>query len=101
MKIKKLMAIILAISVLLVGCTSNDENSTTNENNKNTTGTNSKYINLTMVEPDTINPVLNTDKSVGYIMNLVYDGLFTIDKNYNIVPQLVSEYSTSHVQVIY
>ena len=48
-----------------------------------------------MVEPDTINPVLNTDKSVGYIMNLVYDGLFTIDKNYNIVPQLVSEYSTS------
>ena len=39
-----------------------------------------------MVEPDTINPILNTDKSVGYIMNLVYDGLFTIDKNYNIVP---------------
>ena len=95
MKIKKLMAIILAISVLLVGCTSNDENSIIDENNKNTTGTNSKYINLTMVEPDTINPVLNTDKSVGYIMNLVYDGLFTIDKNYNIVPQLVSEYSTS------
>ena len=25
-------------------------------------------------------------------MNLVYDGLFTIDENYNIVPQLVEEY---------
>ena len=95
MNMKKLMAIILAISVLLVGCTSTSENSTftNNEDSKSSAGTNSKYINLTMVEPTTINPILNTDKSVGYIMNLVYDGLFTIDQDYNIVPQLVSEYS--------
>ncbi|EQK24483.1 bacterial extracellular solute-binding s, 5 Middle family protein [Clostridioides difficile P71] len=52
-----------------------------------------KYINLTMVTPKTINPITNTDKSVGYIMNLVYDSLFTIDENYNVIPQLVKEYN--------
>ena len=95
MKMKKLMAIILAISVLLVGCSSTNEdaNSTNDGKNQSSIATNSKYINLTMVEPTTINPILNTNQSVGYIMNLVYDGLFTIDQNYNIVPKLVSEYS--------
>lgn len=26
-------------------------------------------------------------------MNLVYDSLFTIDENYNVIPQLVKEYN--------
>ncbi|MBC5995707.1 ABC transporter substrate-binding protein [Romboutsia ilealis] len=92
MKKKKLLAIVLALSMILVGCSLNQENTTSSKEN-NKSGINSEYINLTMVSPTTINPVLNNDKSVAYIMNLVYDGLFTIDQNYNTVPQLVEEYS--------
>lgn len=93
MKTKELLAMILAISMILVGCSSSDKDTTSEEGIKSSSGFNSQYINLTMVNPDTINPVLNTEKSVGYIMNLVYDGLFTIDQDYNVVPQLVQEYS--------
>ena len=89
MKIKILvMAFIL--SFILVGCESSEEN-TTNED-KATSAINSEYINLTMEKPKTLNPLTNNQKSVGYIMNLIYDGLFTIDQNYNVVPQLVEEY---------
>ena len=92
MKKRKLLAIILALTMILAGCSSNQENTTSSKENNNS-GINSEYINLTMVKPTTINPVLNNDKSVGYIMNLVYDSLFTIDQNYNTVPQLVEKYS--------
>lgn len=92
MKKKKLLAIVLALSMILAGCSLHQENTTSSKEN-NKSGINSEYINLTMVKPTTINPVLNNDKSVAYIMNLVYDGLFTIDQNYNTVPQLVEKYS--------
>lgn len=94
MKIKKLLAIVLAMSIILVGCSSKNQE-TTSSNEDSISGVHSEYINLTMVSPTTINPILNKDKSVGYIMNLVYDGLFTIDQNYNITPQLVEAYSIS------
>lgn len=93
MKTKKILALMLALSIMLVGCT---EEGKSNENvEESKSGINSEYINLTMIKPETINPLLNKDKSVGYIMNLIYDGLFTIDQNYNIVPQLAKEYSVS------
>ena len=89
MKIKILiMAFIL--SFILVGCESTEDN--TGSEDKTISAINSEYINLTMEKPKTLNPLTNNQKSVGYIMNLVYDGLFTIDQDYNIVPQLVEEY---------
>lgn len=95
MNMKKLLAIFLASSMILGGCSSSNKETTSSDSKENTSRFNSKYINLTMVKPTTINPVLNTEKSVGYVMNLIYDGLFTIDQDYNIVPQLVKEYSLS------
>ncbi|WP_286184189.1 ABC transporter substrate-binding protein [Clostridium sp. CCUG 7971] len=93
MKKKKILAIILASALTFVGCSDNKENEANSDTEKS--GINSEYINLTMVKPKTINPIINKDKSVGYIMNLIYDGLFTIDENYNVVPQLVEEYGIS------
>lgn len=93
MKKRKILAIILASALTLVGCSAKKENETNTGNEKS--AINSEYINLTMVKPKTINPIINKDKSVGYIMNLIYDGLFTIDENYDVVPQLVEEYGIS------
>ncbi|MGL5346062.1 MAG: ABC transporter substrate-binding protein [Peptostreptococcaceae bacterium] len=90
----KLLAIALIMAITVVGCSAEDEKVTKKEDKTaNTTNTiSSEYVNLTMVKPKTLNPIVNNDKSVGYIMNLIYDGLFTIDQNYNVVPQLVEEY---------
>lgn len=89
----KLLVIMTMIGLGISGCSPNEEKIPTKDIEKSTI--NSSYINLTMVKPETINPIINKDKSVGYILNLIYDGLFTIDENYNIIPQLVKEYGIS------
>lgn len=94
MKKIKILTIILAITLMIVGCSNTKTKQSSSESSiKSQSSIDAKYINLTMVTPKTINPITNTDKSVGYIMNLIYDGLFTIDENYNVTPQLVKEYN--------
>lgn len=93
MKKLKLLVIMTMIGLGISGCSLNKEKIPTKDIEKSTI--NSSYINLTMVKPETINPIINKDKSVGYILNLIYDGLFTIDENYNVIPQLVKEYGIS------
>lgn len=94
MKKFKIIAITLAMAISLVGCSMDKEIQGVLESKPS--AITSKTINLTMTQPDTINPITNKNKSVSYIMNLVYDGLFTIDENYNTVPQLVNEYKVSN-----
>ncbi|WP_315168293.1 ABC transporter substrate-binding protein [Metaclostridioides mangenotii] len=91
-KLKMLIATLVSV-VLVSGCS--PSKLTENNDEKSKVYNDSKYINLTMVKPKTINPIINTDESVSYIMNMIYDGLFEIDKNYNVVPRLVKEYSIS------
>ena len=86
----KFMTIILVMVASLVGCSMEEESGEVLENKPS--AITSKTINLTMMQPETINPITNKNKSVGYIMNLIYDSLFTIDENYDTVPQLVEEY---------
>lgn len=90
MKKIKILSIIMVVLLGLSGCTKKDDKSL---GKYDTTSNNSQYIHLSMVTPKTINPINNTEQSVGYVMNLVYDSLFTIDSNYNTVPQLVENYS--------
>lgn len=94
MKKFKIIAITLAMAISLVGCSMDEEIQGVLESKPS--AITSKTINLTMIQPETINPITNKNKSVSYIMNLVYDGLFTIDENYNTVPQLVDEYKVSN-----
>lgn len=89
----KLLVIMTMIGLVISGCSADEEKISTKDKEKITI--NSNYINLTMVKPETINPITNKDKSVGYILNLIYDGLFTVDENYNVTPQLVKEYGIS------
>ena len=86
----KIMTIILVMVASLVGCSMEKQSEEVLESKPS--AITSKTINLTMMQPETINPITNKNKSVGYIMNLIYDSLFTIDENYDTVPQLVEEY---------
>lgn len=93
-KVTKLISLILALMLFVVGCSSNTNTEEKSET-ENTTKNDSKYINLTMIKPTTINPILNTDKSVSYVLDLVYDSLFEFDENYNLQPKLVDSYKIS------
>ena len=94
-KLIKILAIVLTIALSTVGCTKENKNKDSNKQLNEYNIQNSNYIHLTMLFPTTINPILNKDKSVGYIMDLVYDGLFEIDENYNVEPTLVETYTKS------
>ena len=90
MKRIKVLTVVLAITLMVAGCSNTKTKQSSSDSSlQSQSSIDAKYINLTMVTPKTINPITNTDKSVGYIMNLVYDSLFTIDENYNVIPQLV------------
>ncbi|HBF5906893.1 ABC transporter substrate-binding protein [Clostridioides difficile] len=94
MKRIKVLTVVLAITLIVAGCSNTKTKQSSSDSSlQSQSSIDAKYINLTMVTPKTINPITNTDKSVGYIMNLVYDSLFTIDENYNVIPQLVKEYN--------
>ena len=96
-KLIKLLAIVLTVVLGSVGCSQENKKNTNNKDNiiSEYNIQKSDYIHLTMLFPETINPILNKDKSVVYIMNLIYDGLFEIDKDYNVEPRLVEKYSVS------
>lgn len=94
-KLIKLLAIVLTIVLGTVGCAKEKENKKNNDEINELNIQESNYIHLTMLFPTTINPILNKDKSVGYIMNLIYDGLFEIDENYNVEQMLVEKYTKS------
>ena len=95
-KLIKLLAVVLTVALGTIGCTKSNK---IDDNNKNEISEyniqESDYIHLTTVFPETINPILNTNKSVSYIMNLIYDGLFEMDENYNVEPRLVEKYTLS------
>ena len=59
----KLLVMVLAIVLSIVGCSKGNEDNKENEGVKNNIQE-SNYIHLTMLVPKTINPILNTDKSV-------------------------------------
>ncbi len=91
-KVVKLISLLLAMMVFVTGCSSNTDLKSGEEK---TSKKASEYINLTMTRPTTINPILNTDKSVSYVLDLVYDSLFEFDENYNLQPKLVDSYNVS------
>ena len=92
-KVVKLVSILLALMVFVVGCSADTEQKSEEKNTSKKDG--SQYINLTMIKPTTINPILNNDKSVSYVLDLVYDSLFEFDENYNLQPKLVDSYNIS------
>ena len=94
MKKVRVILMILLITSLLFGCSKEilDNN---NEKNEVVSAINSEDINISMTKPSTLNPILNNYTSIDYVMKLIYDGLFKIDKNYNVVPQLVESYNFS------
>jgi peptide/nickel transport system substrate-binding protein len=95
MKKIKVLTIIMIMILAVSGCNKNNDNKDNKSEKNDNAVNNAEYIHLSMVNPETINPINNSNQSVGYVMDLVYDSLFTIDSNYNVVPQLVESYSVS------
>lgn len=85
------------MAVMLAGCSA--ENVQTKDvrtkNEKAKQGYGYDTISISTIRFNTINPILNTEKSLGSALGLVYDSLFKIDQNDNVISQLASSYAWS------
>lgn len=46
-------------------------------------------------QPSTLNPLINQDKNIDAMLNLIFEGLFVLNENLKPVPNLASNYSIS------
>lgn len=88
MKKTKIISMILAVALAVGGCSAFNGDKK-EEKASDTKKTYSEKIQLAIQKPSTISPITNTDESVLNVLNLVYDGLFELNKNYNAIPKLV------------
>ena len=92
-----LVSVIIAVAILAmvisgIVVTLNSRDKNKDEESK-TTLVKADVINLAMFEPRKFNVYESADEDVFYINQLVYSSLFKLDKNLNISPDVVSEYS--------
>lgn len=88
MKKTKIISMILAVALAVGGCSAFNGDKK-EEKASDTKKTYSEKIQFAIQKPSTISPITNTDESVLNVLNLVYDGLFELNKNYNAIPKLV------------
>lgn len=88
MKKTKIISMILAVALAVGGCSAFNGDKK-EEKASDTKKTYSEKIQLAIQKPSTISLITNTDESVLNVLNLVYDGLFELNKNYNAIPKLV------------
>ncbi|KXZ40178.1 peptide/nickel transport system substrate-binding protein [Alkalithermobacter thermoalcaliphilus JW-YL-7 = DSM 7308] len=94
--VKFIVLLILSIS-LLFGCASvENEQENIQQINEEKSPKKGGSINISVTRFDNLNPLLNNDKSLDHALKLIYDSLFTLDENYNIVPKLVNGYELSN-----
>ncbi len=85
-----LITALLGLTLLITGCSKS----------QNTNSPKTLYTNIGG-EPTILNPILSTDVPSSEITGLVFNGLFRVDINMSIVPDLVSTYSVSEDGRIY
>lgn len=87
---KKFIALMLCTALIISAsaCSANKENEKPSEAVTNTATQNEGILNLAYSTIDTLNPFTCTTSANLQILRLIYDGLFSLDKNYNPVPTL-------------
>lgn len=104
MKLFKVISLCLCLIFLLIGCGSE----ATVNNNENIIDTDNittevqdvvesgGAINLSMRNPSTLNPLLNSDASVDRVLNLIFEPLFMLDENQNVIGNIAESYALSN-----
>ncbi len=87
---KKFVALLLIVALLISAAACSDNNGPDDENSSTAPSAtqNEGILNLAYSEIDTLNPFTCTTAANLQLLHLVYDGLYSLDKNYNPVAAL-------------
>jgi len=100
--IRKIAAIMICV-IFLTSCASTEseysespsEHVYTHEPEKPVIAKNEGEITVSMRLPRTLNPLLNEDSTVDRVLKLIFEPLITLDEEYRVVPNIISNYYTS------
>ena len=106
---KRVVAILLCLVLLLTGCvTGNDPYVPTGDGLENEDGPqtglpeeNAKDLSIPYYKNLTLNPYLCTDYTNRALFSLLYQSLFSVDRNYRVEPILCKTYSHSQDMKVY
>lgn len=88
--------ILLIVSITLVSCTSSQKNTSVLSRSQ----TQTLHLNIG-AEPTILNPLLITDSASHSVTQFIFNGLFKLDENLEIVPDLVDTYTISSNGLVY
>lgn len=90
----KKRCILLGVCLIsFTGCTSQPLEEKVEVSNKILFEKKDDTLHLTVVDSKNWNPLLVTEESVDYALKLVYDGLFTLNEQYDVVNRLAENFS--------
>lgn len=101
----KLRAISLMLACCLMLSSCNNAETIENNTSQNTETTAKQatvggVMTLAMHNPETLNPIYNRDNTVDRILRLIFEPLFVVDENMQVVPNLAENYTISGNNVI-
>ncbi len=93
-----LVIVIVAVisgSIATVYIMKHNDDPAKNENKQDSSLVQADKIYLAMYEPSSFNPLASDDEDVVYLNSVVYASMFRLDENLNVIPDIVSSYSTN------
>lgn len=89
-KLKKTVLVLFCVGLAmgLVSCRAQDGTNSAQETQKVIFEKEDSAFYITMVQTDTLNPLLVKETSADYAMKLVYEGLYGLDDQYNLVGKI-------------
>ena len=96
---KKIVAVflIIVLSLSFAGCKEKENNNVIIEGVKEPEGNPERggVISIYSYKPDTLCPLLSKNNANIRMLNIIYDGLFTVDSNLTVTPCLATEWENS------
>ena len=93
----RIISLIVACSMIFTACgteKATEDNSVQTEQ-KAVSATTGGTMTIAMHKPETLNPIKNRDNTVDKVLRLVYEPLFVVDENMQVVPNLAESYTIS------
>ncbi len=91
----RIISLIVACTMIFTACGTEKatENNSVQTEEKTVSPTTGGTMTIAMHKPETLNPIKNRDNTVDKVLRLIYEPLFVVDENMQVVPNLAESYT--------
>lgn len=91
----RIISLIVACTMIFTACGTEKatENNSVQTEEKTVSPTTGGTMTIAMHKPETLNPIKNRDNTVDKVLRLIYEPLFVVNENMQVVPNLAESYT--------